>query len=176
MPDTGALVSFTSPTWPGPALLQPTASPEGASLGPGLGWDGTLGPLGSVDEELSEIGVSSPRPWCRSSGIQMGEEQRTGPVWCAVLFSPSLRACAWPCQLGEHLLHELPAAGPVCLPHVHQVAGRVHTSTLGVTRAHLTPVLIVDAVAPPEKGTRLEMERGLCAFSKQRKPRWQAKD
>ena len=127
-------------------------SPEGALLGPGLGWDRTLGPLVSVDEGFLRLG--SPVQGHSAGALGPRWERNKEPVQCDVLFSspPSLRACAWPCQLGEHLLHELPAAGPVRLPHLHQVAGRVHHPVhWGSQGAPPTPVLIVDAVAPPER-------------------------
>lgn len=83
----------------------------------------------------------------------LGHEWESGSnVMCCSLPRPTSRARAWPRQLGEHLLHELPAARLVCLPRLHQVAGRVHHAVhRGSEGAPPTPVFILDTVAPPER-------------------------
>lgn len=88
------------------------------------------------------------------TGAPEGRGKRASPgddVWSSS-FPALLRACAWPCQLGEHLLHELPAAGFVCLPRVCQVAGGVYHPVLqGPAGAAHTPVPVLDTAEPPER-------------------------
>ncbi|XP_052547027.1 ubiquitin carboxyl-terminal hydrolase 30 isoform X2 [Tympanuchus pallidicinctus] len=62
------------------------------------------------------------------------------------------RPGAWPAEPGQHLLHELPAARPVFVPLVHQVAGGVHSTVQG--RAEPTQraaVLVAHSVASPKR-------------------------
>lgn len=62
------------------------------------------------------------------------------------------RPGAWPAEPRQHLLHELPAARPVFVPLVHQVAGGVHSTVQG--RAEPTQraaVLVAHSVASPKR-------------------------
>lgn len=95
---------------------------------------------------------SDSRPWCRNWVVNGREQESGSKAMCSSLPRPTSRACAWPGELGEHLLHELPAARPVCLPRLHPVAGRVHHAVHGGSEgAPPTPVFILDPVAPPER-------------------------
>lgn len=83
----------------------------------------------------------------------------------SLLLPTFLRACAWPCQLGEHLLHELPAARLVCLPRFRQVARRVYCAVhRGAEGAPRTPVFILNTVAPVERYLDGNLKGIVCIF------------
>lgn len=85
-------------------------------------------------------------------GPRWERDGRPDVTHCPPLTPLSVRARAWARQLREHLLHELAAAGLVCLPRLRQVAGGVHHPVLqGPAGAPPTPVPLLDAAEPPER-------------------------
>lgn len=127
-------------------------SSEGAALGPGLGTNRMPGPLMSVDKDFLRLGFLVSGSSAKTRAPKW-ERKSWSSVMCFSLLSLTFfRAGAWPCQLREHLLHELPAARPVCLPRFHQVAGRVyHPIHPGSEGGPPPPVFILNAVAPPQR-------------------------
>lgn len=163
------MVGFKSNTGWGLVLLS-LEFPEGTVLRLGL----------SMNRMLALLWIRTFSHWdlkfkatVQKLWVTKGKEKRVGRLWCAVLFSapshPTIptfsRACAWPCQLGEHLLHELPAARLVCLPCFHQVAGRVHHPVhQGSEGAPPTAVFILNTFASPERYLAGNLNGILCIF------------
>lgn len=92
------------------------------------------------------------RPPMQRFQVPEGRGKKVSQVMYCPLLPALPRARAWPCQPGEHLLHELAAAGLVRLPCLCQVAGRVHHPVLqGPAGATHTPVPVLDTAEPPER-------------------------
>lgn len=125
---------------------------EGAALGPGLCTDRMPGPLMCVDKDFVRLGFSVSGSSTESLTPEWERKNWANVMCFSLLFPAFFRTGAWPCQLREHLLHELPATRPVCLPCFHQVAGRVyHPVHQGSEGDPAPPVFILNAVAPPQR-------------------------